>query len=151
MVDLEPQPGQNVQFPWDLEPQPQAKLLLYGGPGATARPKFSILIGPGASTTSQIIVEWWTWSRSQDKMFNFPGTSSHNPKPNYCCTVDLEPQPGQSFQSPWDLEPRPQSKLLLYSGPGATDRPNFQSPWDLEPQPQAKLLLYEGPGAAARH
>ena len=56
MGDLEPQAGQNFQSPWDLEPQSQAKLLLNGGPGAAARPKFSISLGPGASTPSQIIV-----------------------------------------------------------------------------------------------
>ena len=64
MGDLEPQPGQNFQSPWDLEPQPQAKFLLNGGPGAPARPKFSISLGPGASTPSQIIVVRGTWSRS---------------------------------------------------------------------------------------
>ena len=84
--DLEPQPGQNFQSPWDLEPQPQAKLLLYWGPGAAARPKFSISLGPRATTPSQNIVERATWSCSPAKIFNLPGTSSHNPKPNYCCT-----------------------------------------------------------------
>ena len=56
MGDLEPQPGQNFQSPWDLEPQPQAKLLLYEEPGATARPKCSISLGPRATTPSKIIV-----------------------------------------------------------------------------------------------
>ena len=84
MGDLEPQPGQNFQSPWDLEPQPQDKLLLIGVPGAAARPKFSISLGPRATTPSQIIVERGTWSRSPAKIFNLPGTSSHNPKPNDC-------------------------------------------------------------------
>ena len=121
MVDLEPQPGQNFQFPWDLEPQPQAKLLLYSGPGAAARAK----------------------------VFNHPGTWSLNPNPNYCCTVDLEPQTGQIFNLPgtWSLNPKPNYCCMrdLEPQPGI----NFQSPWYLEPQPQAKILLYWGPGAAA--
>jgi hypothetical protein len=147
MRDLEPQPGITFQSPWYLEPQPQAKILLYWGPGAAAGPKFLITLGPRATTPSQIIFLQWTWScrlaklsialgrgastpsqiiflrgtwsRSPAKIFNHPGTSSHNPKPNYCCTWYLEPQPGQNFQSPWDLEPQPRAKLLLYEGPGA--------------------------------
>ena len=62
--DLEPQPSKNFQSSWDLQPQPQAKLLLYRVPGAAAWPKFSIPMGPGATTPSQIIVVRGTWSRS---------------------------------------------------------------------------------------
>jgi hypothetical protein len=125
MGDLEPQPCQNFQSPWDLEPQPQAKLLLYEGPGAAAGPKFSISLGPRATTPSKIIFVRWTWSRSPAQIFNLPGASSHNPKPNYCCTGDLEPQPGPNFQSKLDLEPQPQAKLLLNGGPGAAARTKF--------------------------
>jgi hypothetical protein len=79
MVDLEPQPGQNFQFPWDLEPQPQAKLLLYSGPGAAAGPKFSITLGPGASTPIQIIVVQWTWSRRPAKFSISLGPGASTP------------------------------------------------------------------------
>jgi hypothetical protein len=141
----------------------KAKLLLLGGPGATARPKFSISLGPRATTPSQIIVvrgTWsrspaqifnlnWTWSRCRAKIFNHPGTSSHNPKPNYCSTVDLEPQTGQTFNLPgtWSLNPKPNYFCTRDLEPQPSK--NFQSSWDLQPQPQAKLLLYRVPGAAA--
>ena len=123
--------------------------MLNGGPGAAARPKFSISLGPRATTPSQMIVEWGTWSRSPAKIFNLLGTSSHNPKPNYCSTVDLEPQTGQTFNLPGTLSLNPKPNYFCTRDLEPQPSKNFQSSWDLQPQPQGKLLLYRVPGAAA--
>ncbi len=109
----------------------------------------SISLVPRATTPSQNIVVLGTWSCCRAKIFNHPGTSSHNPKPNYISTVDLELQTGQTFNRPgtWSLNPKPNYFFTRDLEPQPSK--NFQSSWDLQPQPQAKLLLYRVPGAAA--